>query len=140
MPPIASPIEPKPGSAARGPRARVDAFLAASRDGNFEALLAVLDPEVVVRADAAAVALAATRPPGAPIIEPEMHGAQAAANAFNGRARAAKHAVIDGLAGAAWVFGGVTKSAFAFTVDNGKITGIDIIMEPDQLAALDIVL
>jgi RNA polymerase sigma-70 factor (ECF subfamily) len=118
----------------------VDAFLAASRDGNFEALLAVLDPEVVVRADPAAVALAATRPTGAPDLTPEIHGAQAVAASFNGRARAAKHAVIDGLAGAAWVFGGVTKSVFAFTVESGKITAIDIIMEADHLAELDIVL
>jgi RNA polymerase sigma-70 factor (ECF subfamily) len=118
----------------------VDAFLAASRDGNFEALLAVLDPEVVVHADPAAVALAATRPTGAPDLAPEIHGAQAVASTFNGRARAAKHAVIDGLAGAAWVSGGVTKSVFAFTVDNGKITSIDIIMEADHLAELDIVL
>jgi RNA polymerase sigma-70 factor (ECF subfamily) len=116
----------------------VDAFLAASRDGNFEALIAVLDPEVVVRADPAAIAMAASGRAGAPTLAPEMHGAQAVANSFHGRARAARPALVDGLAGAAWVVGGAAKSVFAFTVDNGKITAIDIIMDADHLAALDI--
>jgi len=120
-------------------RVVVDAFLAASRDGDFEALLAMLDPEVVLRADPTAVAIAASRP-GAPVLAPALRGAQAVANSFSGRARGAQRALVDGLAGAAWAPGGVAKSVFAFTVENGKIVAVDVIMEAEHLAALDLVL
>src|SRR5262249_30452919 len=104
----------------------VSAFLAASRDGNFEALLAVLDPNVVLRADHLAVQTAAAyKQRGAPDLAREMHGARAVAEAFKGRARGAQQALIDGTAGAIWAQAGKTRAVFAFTIDNEKIVEID---------------
>src|SRR5436190_416876 len=68
-------------------RAVVDAFLAASRGGDFEALLAVLDPDVVLRADEAVARSGAPR---------EVRGAAGVAGTFSGRARAAQPALVDG--------------------------------------------
>src|SRR5437899_3240723 len=75
----------------------VDAFLAASRRGDFEALVALLDPEAVVRADAAAVRTGATE---------LVRGANEVAKTFAGRARAAELTLIDGAPGLAWSQGG----------------------------------
>ena len=71
----------------------VDAFLAASRGGDFGALVALLDPEVVLRADAAAVRAGASG---------EVHGAAEVAGTFSGRARAARPALVNGAAGLVW--------------------------------------
>jgi RNA polymerase sigma-70 factor (ECF subfamily) len=120
-------------------RAVVDAFLAASRDGDFDALLALLDPEVVLRADPAAIALAAGRP-GAPALAPEVHGPRAVADIFKGRAGAARPALVDGRAGAAWAPGGTPRSVFAFEIRDGRIVGLELIMDAEHLAALDVVL
>jgi RNA polymerase sigma factor (sigma-70 family) len=113
----------------------VDAFLAASRDGAFARLLEVLSSDVVLRADVVAVRVAAERQrDGAPKLAPELRGAAQVAEAFQGRASHASKARIDGLPGAAWVVGGEVRSAFLFTVREGKITRIDLVMDPDRLA------
>lgn len=120
-------------------RELVNAFLAASRDGDFERLLAVLSPEVVLRADDQAVRIAAARQQqGAPELAPEVHGALLVANAFKGRARGAVPALIDSDAGAVWAVAGVVRAAFVFTIAQDKITGIDIVMDPARLARLDV--
>lgn len=120
-------------------RELVGAFLAASRDGDFERLVAVLSPEVVLRADEAAVRTAAARQRyGAPELAPEMRGASRVANAFKGRARGAVPALIDGEAGAVWAIGGRVQAAFVFMIEDATITGIDIIVDPARLAALDV--
>lgn len=120
-------------------RELVGAFLAASRDGDFERLVAVLSPEVVLRADEPAVrAAAARRGHGAPELAPEVRGAASVANSFKGRARAASPALIDGVPGAVWAPGGRVQAAFVFTIACGKITGIDIVTEPAHLAGLDV--
>lgn len=117
----------------------VSAFLAASRDGDFERLLAVLSPEVVLRADEVAVRTAIARQrQGAPELAPEARGASRVASAVKGRARAAVQALIDGQAGAAWAVGGQVRAAFVFSIEQGKITGIDIVMNPARLAELDV--
>lgn len=117
----------------------VDAFLTASRDGDFGALLALLDPAVVLRADAAAVAVSsARRAQGAPRLAAEQHGPNTVAEAFSGRARNAQPALIDGEPGAVWAPGGKVRAAFIFAVDWGRITGIEIVSEPARIAALDI--
>jgi RNA polymerase sigma factor (sigma-70 family) len=119
----------------------VDAFLAASRDGDFDALLATLDPEVVLRADPMAVEAAAARASsGAPALLPEARGAALVAQGFSGRARAARAALVDGVPGAAWVAGGAPRAVFVFTFDAGKISAIEIIMDPAHLGELDVVL
>ncbi|MEZ5150100.1 sigma-70 family RNA polymerase sigma factor [Rhodococcus zopfii] len=119
----------------------VDAFLAASREGRFEDLLALLDPEVSLHADDAAVASARLgAAAGAPGLERELQGARAVATAFSGRARAAQPALVDGMPGAAWAPAGVVRSVFVFVVEDGRIISIDVVVEPDQVAALEVVL
>jgi RNA polymerase sigma factor (sigma-70 family) len=119
-------------------RELVDAFLAASRDGNFEQLVAVLSPDVVLRADALSLATAKQHERGAPVLAAEVRGATAVANAFKGRARAAQSVTIDGEPAAIWASGGQVRAAFVFAITNGRITGIELVMEPDHLAVMDI--
>jgi RNA polymerase sigma-70 factor (ECF subfamily) len=120
-------------------RELVGAFLAASRDGDFERLVAVLSPDVVLRADETAIRIAAARQlQGAPMLSAEVQGASRVAETFKGRASGATTALIDGDAGAVWAMGGQVRSAFVFTIDGDKITAIDLIMEPAHLAELDI--
>jgi RNA polymerase sigma-70 factor, ECF subfamily len=107
----------------------VDAFLAAARGGDFEALVALLDPDVVLRADAAAVATGA---PG------EIVGAVGVAETFSGRARAAQVALLDGTAGLVWAPRGRAQVVFDFTVENSKVVEIEMIADPDRLSDLDI--
>jgi RNA polymerase sigma-70 factor (ECF subfamily) len=107
----------------------VNAFLAASRSGNFEALLALLDPDVVLRSDAAAVRTGA---------EPEVRGAAAVAATFAGRARAARPALIDGAAGLVWSQGGTPRVVFDFVVSGERVAAIEVLADPDLLGDLDI--
>jgi len=106
----------------------VDAFLAASRGGDFDALLAVLDPDVVLRADRAAVQIGASS---------EVRGAAAVAETFSGRARAAQPALVDRSAGLVWAQRGLPRAAFAFTIEGGTIVEIEMIADPDRLRELD---
>jgi RNA polymerase sigma-70 factor (ECF subfamily) len=110
-------------------RGIVRAFLAASRDGDFAALLALLDPDVVFRADQTA------RQAGA---SGDLHGARAVAAQFSGRARGARLALINGAAGAVWALGGKARGAFAFTIANGHIVAIELVADPEHLAKLDV--
>jgi RNA polymerase sigma factor (sigma-70 family) len=120
-------------------RELVGAFLAASRDGDFERLLAVLSPQVVLRADEQAVRTAAERQRhGAPALEPEARGASRVANIFKGRARAASPALIDGQPGAVWAVRGRVLSAFLFGIRGGRIAQIDIVTDPAHLGELDV--
>ena len=107
----------------------VDAFLAASRGGDFDALLALLDPDVVLRADHAAVQM------GSP---DEVRGAAAVAGTFSGRALAAQPALIDGGVGIVWAVGGRPKVAWDFTITSGKIVHIDMLAAADSLDGLDL--
>ena len=107
----------------------VDAFLAASRGGDFDALLALLDPDVVVRADEAAVRTGA---------EKEVRGAAAVSRTFAGRARVAKLALVDGAPGAVWAPGGRPRVVFDFAISHGKIVQIDLIADPARLSELDL--
>jgi RNA polymerase sigma factor (sigma-70 family) len=106
----------------------VDAFLAASRAGDFGALLAVLDPDVVLRADAAAVAAGAVA---------EVRGASAVAETFKGRARFAQAALLDGVPGAVWAAGGQVRAAFVFRFDGERIAGLEIVMDPETIASME---
>ncbi len=107
----------------------VEAFLAAARGGDFEALLELLDPGVMLRADGAAVLSGAPR---------EVQGAEAVAGTFSGRARAAKAALIDGVAGLVWAVGGRPQVVFSFTITDGKIVQIEMVADPDHLAQLEL--
>ncbi|HEY1733349.1 MAG TPA: sigma-70 family RNA polymerase sigma factor [Acidimicrobiales bacterium] len=128
-----------PDTSATIQRQVVAAFLAASRDGDFEGLLQLLDPTVVLRADAVAVDMAASRAAaGAPELRDAVHGADAVARVFAGRARVAKLTLVDGLAGAAWSVGGQARSVFAFTVRDGRVVAIELLMDPETLGVLDL--
>ena len=119
----------------------VEAFLAASRTGDFDALLAVLDPDVMLRADRVAVQAAAARQAqGAPVLASEVRGAAAVAEAFSGRAQAAQLALINGVVGAVWAPDGWPRVAFAMTVTASKIVAIDILMDPGDLGQLNMVI
>ena len=107
----------------------VKAFLAASRDGDFEALLAVLDPDVVFRADTAAVRA------GGPS---EVHGATAVARLYRGRAQAARPALVNGAVGIIVAPRGRLIVVLVTTIANGRIVTIDAIADPERLGQLDI--
>ena len=105
------------------------AFLAASRDGNMDALLVVLDPEVVLRVDQAAAQMGGTA---------ELRGRAAVAQAFKGRARAARLAAVDGAIGLAVVLQGQLRIVLGLTIDDGKIIAIDAIADPEQVRRLNV--
>ena len=112
----------------------VEAFLAAAREGNFEALLGVLDPAVVRRADAAAL------PPGAPR---ELRGAEAVAKgALAGARRAGSPpvalALIDGKVGVVLAPRGRLTMAMRFEIRDARIVAIDVVADPDRLRRLDV--
>ncbi|MEU1310513.1 sigma-70 family RNA polymerase sigma factor [Streptomyces cinnamoneus] len=111
----------------------VDAFLAATRGGNFEALVALLHPDVVLRADAMVV------PSPEPIV---VRGAVAVARgamAAMGRARFTGAALVDGAAGLAMAPRGRLFLVLTFAVaDDGLISAIEVIADPEQLHRVDI--
>ncbi len=107
----------------------VDAFLAASRGGDFDALVGSLDPDVVLEADAAAVRM------GSPA---EVRGAMAVAGTFSGRALAARPALIDGVVGIVWAVNGRPKVAWDLAISRGKIVHIDMLAAGDSLGDLDL--
>jgi len=123
-------ISPDPDLARQ--REAVDAFLAASRDGDFDALLAVLDPDVVLRSDGGVAR------PGASVV---VHGARAVAEgarAFSRLVPFARPALVNGAAGIVVVPQGRPFSVMGFTVRRGKIVEIDILADPTRLGQLDL--
>jgi RNA polymerase sigma factor (sigma-70 family) len=115
----------------RRARRTVEAFLAASRSGEFGALLKLLNPDVVLTADADAVRLGASQ---------LLRGSQAVAETFAGRARAAQLALINGQPGLVWAPGGEARVVFGFTVSEDKITAIQMLASPTTVDELDLVL
>lgn len=106
----------------------VSAFLAASKEGDFGALLAVLDPEVELRADAAGAAMG---------VAAMLRGADAVATMFSGKARAARLMLVDGLPAAVWSLRGEPQVVFAITVGaDGLIKGIDLLADREALDAM----
>jgi RNA polymerase sigma factor (sigma-70 family) len=125
-------VQPHAGATSLAEQRRVvDAFLAASREGDFQALVSVLDPEVVFRADRGA-----DLAPGAI----EVAGAAQVANVILARgtpfAPFAQPAIVDGQAGAVVVIGGRLRSVVKFTVAAGRVTAMDLTIDPDTLARL----
>ena len=108
-------------------RTLVEAFLAASQAGDFEALVRVLDPDVALRADTG------TLFPGA---EREVVGAGRVgelAHGFKGLAGGARHALVNGTPGLVVYAAGRPYAVLAFTVHDDRITAIDIVADPDRL-------
>jgi len=128
-----------PDVSAATQREVVAAFLAAARQGDFAGLLQLLDPQVVLRADAVAVEMAAGRASaGAPALGEEMRGVDAVARVFAGGAKAARLTLVDGLAGAVVSVGGRPMAVFGFTVRDGRVAGIELMADPETLAVLDL--
>jgi RNA polymerase sigma factor (sigma-70 family) len=128
-----------PGADLGRQRHIVDAFLAASRDGDFNALVALLHPDVRLRADEAAVrTAAATKWGGSSELPGEVHGARPVAETLKGRARGVHAALLNGVPGAAFAMGGQVRAAWVFAFTGGKIAGIDLVMDPDRLATLEV--
>jgi RNA polymerase sigma-70 factor (ECF subfamily) len=110
----------------------VDAFFAAAREAQFEALLEILDPNVVMRADAVAARMGA---------DDSVTGADVVARWMSGRAKGAVSAMVGGEPGAAWPVKGRVRVAFSFTITAaGRITVIDLIGDPAVLPGLEVVL
>jgi RNA polymerase sigma factor (sigma-70 family) len=107
----------------------VDAFLAASRAGDFEGLLALLDPDVVVRGDAAVMRL------GAPA---EIRGARAVAERYMGTAQSARTALVDGEIGVVVAPRGRLLLVLEVTVKAGRIAAIQAIGDRAHLESLDL--
>ena len=121
---------PAPDADRAAQREVVDAFLTAARDGDFAALVAVLHPDVVLRADGG--------PAGT---SREVRGAQQVARQAMGYARlglVARPALINGVAGVVSLLDGRPFSVGAVTVRGGRIVEIDILADPERLARLDL--
>lgn len=108
----------------------VQAFHAASRDGDFEGLMAVLAPDVELRADATAVRLGG----GVPL----LRGAEAVAEAMKGRARAASVALVNGSPALVATQNGRLRIAVGLTIEDGRIVAVEAIADPARLRALDV--
>jgi RNA polymerase sigma factor (sigma-70 family) len=120
---------PPPDTDLSRQRKIVEAFLAASRDGDFEGLLAVLDPNVVFRADQAAQRLGSLA---------EIRGAAAVAETFKGRAQAAKPAFVDGALGVAVIFGGKLRIALRLTFSGDRISAVEVVADAGRIAGFDV--
>jgi RNA polymerase sigma-70 factor (ECF subfamily) len=110
----------------------VDAFLAASREGDFEGLLAILDPDIVLRADAGQGPLG----PSTLIRGPRAVIAQA--QRFASLGRFARRVLVNGAPGFLVVRDGEALAVIAATVRNGKIAEMDILSDPVRLRELDL--
>jgi RNA polymerase sigma factor (sigma-70 family) len=110
----------------------VEAFLAATRDGDFEALVAVLDPDVVLRGDA-----------GLTDLSRRVEGAKAVAGQalyWSQISLTTRRALVNGAPGTVSIRDGTPFSVGAFTVARGKIVEIDFLADPERLAQLDLTL
>jgi RNA polymerase sigma-70 factor (ECF subfamily) len=124
---------PIPDTDLEGQWAAVDAFLAASREGDFERLLAVLDPEVLLRSDGG---------PARRGLDRVVRGAEAVATramGFRRFAGSARKALVNGVpGGVAWGPDGRPFAVVACTVQGGRIVEIDVLADPVRLARLDL--
>lgn len=118
-------VQGAPKDEARADRKVVEAFLAAARQGDFEALLGLLDPQVVMRGDAMAIRMGGPR---------QLSGSAAVAKAFQGRAQEARFALVDGVAGVVVAPSGRLLLVLGVSIQNGKIAALDAIADPDRLA------
>ena len=130
--PLLAAVADLPDTDLRRQREVVDAFFAAARDGDFDALVAVLDPDVVLRSDGGVVR------PGASQV---VHGAEevaASALTFARLSPFVRPALVNGAAGVVVAPHGRPFSVMGFTVRDGKIVEIDGIADPERLARLDL--
>ncbi|GII87941.1 DNA-directed RNA polymerase sigma-70 factor [Sphaerisporangium siamense] len=122
---------PTPGADPARHRRIVDAFLAAARDGDLDALVAVLDPDVVVRSDGGALRPSAVHR-GATNV-----ASQAITFARFARASASRPVLVNGTPGVMAEADGRIFAILSFTIAHGKITALDILTDPERLARID---
>lgn len=120
-----------PKEEARADRKVVEAFLAAARQGDFESLLGLLDPQVVMRGDAAAIRLGGPR---------QLSGSAAVAKAFQGRAQQARFVLVDGVAGVAVAPAGRLLLVLNVTIRAGRIAAIEAVADSGRLAQMQFAL
>jgi RNA polymerase sigma-70 factor (ECF subfamily) len=123
---------PVPDAALEAQREVVDAFLAAAREGDFERLVSVLDPEVVLHADFG---------PSAPGGRLELHGVEAVAKQARFYSRLGlviRPALVNGVAGVVTFRDGEPFSVGAFTVRGGRIVEIDFLADPERVRQVDL--
>ncbi|WP_370413967.1 RNA polymerase sigma factor SigJ [Streptomyces fradiae] len=123
---------PAPAPDATKQREVVNAFLAASQAGDFEGLLAVLDPDVLLRVDGGVLTAAATK---------LIRGAEAVtaqALTFSKFRHSARPVTVNGAAGLVSLTNGVPVGLMAFTIVEDRIVTIDIVADPERLAALGV--
>jgi RNA polymerase sigma factor (sigma-70 family) len=111
-------------------RTLVDAFLRAAREGDFEALVRLLHPDVVLQPDQAALRMGS---------RPATRGAAEVATAVSGGARGARLVLANGLPALAWAPGGRIRSVIEFTVVDGLIDAITVTADTDRITELDVV-
>lgn len=107
----------------------VRAFLDAAREGDVEGLLRVLDPSVVLRADATTQAMGS---------DALAHGSDAVVKWFAGRAKAAQPALIDGKPGLVWAHGAELRVVFVFSFQGERISGIDLVADADHIGRMQV--
>jgi RNA polymerase sigma-70 factor (ECF subfamily) len=112
-----------------GQRQVVDAFLTAARAGDFDTLVALLDPEVVIRGDRTIARLAGLT---------ETRGATNVAKFFSGRAEAARSALVDGAVGVVVAPRGKLLLVLNVTIENGRILALDAVADPERLGSVEI--
>jgi RNA polymerase sigma-70 factor, ECF subfamily len=110
-------------------RALVEAFLRAAREGDFEGLVHLLDPDVVFEPDQAALLMGS---------RPQTRGAREVASALSGGARGARLVLANGLAALAWAPGGNVRSVIEFSVVDDRITAITVTADAERIAQLDV--
>ena len=124
-------VQGAPKDEARAERNVIDAFLLAAREGNFEGLLAVLDPQVTMRGDEAAIKLGGPR---------QMRGSHTVAKAFQGRAQMARFILADGAPAVLVAPNGHLLLVLGVTFKDGKIATIEAIADPERLARFNFTL
>jgi len=112
----------------------VEAFFRASRGGDFQALLSVLDPDVALRCDETALRMGVR----SGWITSELRGARAVAQQFSGQAQAAQVALIDGVPGGVWAAHGKPVVVFGFKVRNGRVVEIELAADPERLSRVNV--
>jgi RNA polymerase sigma-70 factor (ECF subfamily) len=110
--------------------ALVEAFLRAAREGDFEALVRLLHPDVVFEPDQAALHMGS---------RPKTRGARDVASALSGGAPGARLVFANGLPAVAWSPGGSIRSVIQFTVVDDRISAITVTADADRITQLEVV-
>ena len=122
--------EPVPDAGLAAQRDAVDAFFAAGREGDFDRLVSVLDPDVVLRGDFG---------PGAAVVRAEGASSVAKlARSYAGPEREVRTATVNGAAGAVILVAGQPSAIMGFLVRSGRVAAIDVLADPQRIARIDL--